>query len=42
MFKVLDWGFKISKFELQLGYYIHFQTNIVNKGMNLFILSTMG
>ena len=26
-----------SKFELQLCYYIHFQTNALEKGMNPFI-----
>ena len=34
MTKVLDYGLKVSKFQLQLCYYIHFQTNPFGKGMN--------
>ena len=35
MAKVLNCSLKISKFELQLHYYIHFWTNTLVKGMNL-------
>ena len=33
MVKAMDCGIGVSKFELQLHYYVHFQTNLV-KGMN--------
>ena len=33
MVKVLDCGLKVSKFKLQLHYYIHFQTNTIVKVM---------
>ena len=42
MDKVLDCGFEVSKFELQLCYYIHFLTNTIGKNMNPLILSAMG
>ena len=32
MAKVLDCGLEVSKFKLQLCYYIHFQTNTLGKG----------
>ena len=32
---VLDCDIIVSKFELQLCYYVHFQTNTLEKGMNL-------
>ena len=35
MAKVMDRGLKVSKFKLQLCYYVHFQT--LEKGMNLLI-----
>ena len=38
MSKVLDSGFEVSKFNVQLCYYIHFQTNTLGKGMRAFIL----
>ena len=31
MDKVLDCELKVSKFKLQLHYYVHFQTNILGK-----------
>ena len=34
MAKVLDYGFEVSKFELQSCYYIRFQTNTLGKSMN--------
>ena len=40
--KVLDCGIVVSEFELQLHYYVHFQTNTLGKGMNLLILPAMG
>ena len=30
----LDYNIRVSKFKLQLHYYIHFQTNTLGKGMN--------
>ena len=41
MAKVLDCGLKISEFELQLYYYVHFWTNVLEEGMNLFILNQL-
>ena len=38
MAKVLDCDLKVSDFELQSCYYIHFQTNNLMKGMNIRIL----
>ena len=32
----------VSEFELQPCYYIHFQIDNLGKGMNCFILKTMG
>ena len=40
MAKVLDCGLDVNKFELHLYYYIHFRTNALGKGINLFILPT--
>ena len=37
MAKVLDCNLKVSKLELQLHNYNYFQTNILEKGMYLFI-----
>ena len=31
--KMLDWGLKISEFELQSRYYVDFQTNTSRKSM---------
>ena len=42
MVKAMDFGMSISEFELCLRYYVHFQTNTLRKGMNLFILPAMG
>ena len=39
---VLDWDNVVSKFKLQSCYYIDFQINMFEKGMNLIILSTHG
>ena len=36
MAKVLDCGFKVREFELRSHYYVHFRTNIFEKGMNPF------
>ena len=35
MVKVMDCEIIVSKFELQSRYYVHFQTNTLEKGMNL-------
>ena len=40
--KALDCGIVVSKFKLQLHYYIHFQTNNLEKGMKPLILPAMG
>ena len=42
MVKVLDCRIVVCKFELQLCYYIHFQTNTLGKGMNPLILPSIG
>ena len=42
MAKVLDCGLKVSKFKLQLCYYIHFQINTFEKGVNAFIPPAIG
>ena len=42
MVKVMDCGIIISKFILQLRYYIHFRANTLGKGMNPLILQAMG
>ena len=42
MAKVLDCSLEVSKYELQLSYYIQFRTNTLGKGMNPLILSAMG
>ena len=42
MAKVLDIGFEVSKLELLLDYYIHFQTNTLRKGMNSLIPPSYG
>ena len=34
MFKVLDYGLEVSKFELQSLDYVHFWTSNLDKGMN--------
>ena len=36
--KVLDCRIVVSEFKLQSRYYVHFWTNTLGKGMNLFIL----
>ena len=40
--KVLDSDLKISEFELQSDYYLHFQTNTLGKGMNPLIPWAVG
>ena len=42
MFKAMDCGIVISEYELQLRYYVHFQTNILGEGMNPLILPAIG
>ena len=39
---VLDFDFVVSEFGLQSHYYIHFQTNTLEKGMNSHIARAMG
>ena len=41
MANMLDFNLIVSKFKLQLCYYIHFQTNTLGKGMNLLIPSQL-
>ena len=41
MAKVLHCGLEVSEFDLQAWYYVHFQTNILRKGMKLLILPTI-
>ena len=40
--KGLDYGIVGREVELQLSYYVHFQTNTFVKGMNPLILPAMG
>ena len=40
--KAMDCEIVVSKFKLQSGYYVHFWTNTLGKGMNPFILPAMG
>ena len=42
MVKAMDCGIVVSKSELQLRYYVHFQANTLGKGMNHLILPVMG
>ena len=42
MIKAMDGRIVVNKFELQLCYSVHFQTNTLGKGMNFFILPAMG
>ena len=42
MAKVLDCKIVVSKFKLQLCFYIHFWTYTLGKGMNPLITSAMG
>ena len=41
MAKVLDFNLEVSKLELQLHYYVHFQTYALGKDMNPFIHPAM-
>ena len=41
MTKVLDCGLKVSEYEFESNYYVHFQINTPRKGMNSIILSVM-
>ena len=42
MVNAMDCWNVISKFDLQLRYYVHFRTNTLGKGMNPLILPAMG
>ena len=42
MTKMLDCRNEVSEFKLQPGYYIHYQTNTCEKGMNPLIPSAIG
>ena len=42
MAKAMDYGIVVSKFVLQLHFYVHFRANTVGKGMNPLILAAMG
>ena len=42
MVKMMDCEIVESEFELQLRYYVHFQTNTLGKGMNPLFLPVMG
>ena len=41
MANMIIYSLEISKFELQLHYYVHFQTNAFEKGINIFITTYM-
>ena len=41
MAKLLDCGFEVSEFELQLGYNVRFRTDTLVKGKNILILPAM-
>ena len=42
MVNMLHWDIVVSKFKLQLHNDVHFQTNILSKGMNPSIPQAMG
>ena len=42
MVKAMDCGIVVSKFVLQLRYYVHFQANTLGKVMNPLIIPAMG
>ena len=42
MANMLDCGLKVSKFEVLLCYYVHFWTNTLENGMNLFTPLAIG
>ena len=42
MVNAMDYGILVSEIVLQLRYYVHFRANTLGKGMNPFILPTMG
>ena len=42
MVKAMNCGIVVSKFVLQLHYYVHFQANTLGKGMNPLILPAIG
>ena len=42
MVKAMDSGIVMSEFEIQLRYYVHFQANILGKGMKPLSLPAMG
>ena len=39
---ILVFGREVSEFELQSRYYVNFQTDTLEKGINLLILTAMG
>ena len=41
MVKAMDYGIVGSEFELQMHYYVHFQTNTLGNGMNPLTLPAM-
>ena len=42
MVKAMDCGIKVSEFELQSRYYVHFRINTFGKGMNPLIFPAIG
>ena len=40
--RALDYGIKVSEFELHSNYHVHFQTSILRNGMNTLILIAIG
>ena len=42
MVKAMERRIKVSEFELQSRYYVHFRANTLGKGMNPLLLLTMG
>ena len=42
MVKAMDGGIVVSEFVLQSHYYVHFQANTLEKGMNHLILPATG
>ena len=42
MVKAMDCGIVVREFVLQSRYYVHFQANTIEKGMNPVILPPMG
>ena len=42
MVKAIDCGIVVNEFVLQSRYYVYFRANTLRKGMNPFILPSMG